>query len=339
MRIWIDIENPPQVQYLTPLAAAFEAAGAEVVITARDYGSTFELLAARGVPFHRLGTSYGKEKWRKATGLLGRTATLTRFFARRRPDAVVHAGRASALAASVLRVPSFSFRDYEFVNLTIDRLTRSFVVFPDAIDEASFTGQGIKAQRLVPFSGLKEDLSFAGIDPNTIPPHDLGRARDGLVRVLVRPPAEESHYYSSESGRVARALLARLAADELAQVVFSPRYPRQAAYLDEVDWHNEPLMIGESVPFMPLLNAVDAVVGSGGTMAREAAYLGLPAFSIFQGTIGGVDRHLEQLGRLELLASTADFDRLDLSRIERKPVLESNPDLPQEIVAAVVARL
>ena len=207
MRIWIDIENPPQVQYLTPLAAAFAAQGAEVVVTARDYGSTFALLEARGVPFHRLGSSYGKEKWRKAKGLLGRTAMLARFLARRRPDAAVHAGRASALAASSLRVPSFSFRDYEYVNLAIDRLTRSFVVFPDAIDAASFTEQGVRADRLLPFAGLKEDLSFAGIDPAEIKAYDLGAAGDGLVRVLVRPPAEESHYYSSESGRVFQALL------------------------------------------------------------------------------------------------------------------------------------
>ena len=76
-----------------------------LVVTARDYGSTFDLLEARGVTFRRVGTSYGKPKWRKATGLLGRTTTLTRVFARRRPDAAVHAGRASALAATVLRVP------------------------------------------------------------------------------------------------------------------------------------------------------------------------------------------------------------------------------------------
>ena len=52
MRIWIDVENPPQVQYLTPLADAFRQAGADVVLTARDYGSTYALLEGRGVPFH-----------------------------------------------------------------------------------------------------------------------------------------------------------------------------------------------------------------------------------------------------------------------------------------------
>ena len=40
MKVWIDIENPPQVQYLMPVATAFEEIGADVLVTARDYGST-----------------------------------------------------------------------------------------------------------------------------------------------------------------------------------------------------------------------------------------------------------------------------------------------------------
>ena len=152
-------------------------------------------------------------------------------------------------------------------------------------------------------------------------------------------PAEESHYYSSDSGRVFQALIARLANDERAQVVFSPRYARQTGYLDAVQWRRDPLVIGESVPFIPLLNAVDAVVGAGGTMAREAAYLGLPAFSVFQGKIGGVDRRLAEQGRLTLLTSSEDIERLDFRRIERLPMLDGNQDLPRQIVAAVRERL
>ena len=212
-------------------------------------------------------------------------------------------------------------------------------MFPDAIDPSSFTSQGIRADRLLPFVGLKEDLSFAGIDPAGVEAYDLGAADDGVTRVLVRPPAEESHYYSSDSGRVFQAVIARLASEELAQVVFSPRYARQTGYLDAVRWRRDPLVIGESVPFVPLLNAVDAVVASGGTMAREAAYLGLPAFSVFQGRIGGVDRLLAEQGRLTLLASSQDIERLDFREIRRLPIIDGNQNLPGQIVAAVRERL
>lgn len=339
MKIWVDVENPPQVQYLTPLADAFREAGAEVVLTARDYGATYELLEARGVPFHRVGASYGKAKWRKAAGVTGRTAQLVRLFARRRPDAVVHAGRAPALAGWLLRIPSFGLRDYEFVDVTVDRVTSNWVLHPRVLDTSVFLRQGVPERRLVPFEGLKEDLTFAGVDFASVEPLELPGAAPGLVRVLVRPPAEESHYYRSESGRASHDALRYLAGQERAQVVFSPRYPHQTAYLDEIEWHNPPVVMPESAPFLSLLKAVDAVVTSGGTMAREAAYLGIPSYSIFQGEIGGVDRHLADLGRLQLLGSPEEFERL---RIEPKPEpapLRENPRVREDVVEAVVGRL
>ena len=42
MRVWIDIDNPPQVQYLSPFERAFARLGAEVVVTARDYDQSFD---------------------------------------------------------------------------------------------------------------------------------------------------------------------------------------------------------------------------------------------------------------------------------------------------------
>ena len=340
MHIWIDVENPPQVQYLTPLAGAFREAGHDVVLTARDYGATYALLEARGVEFHGIGASYGKAKWRKAGGLLRRTAALARFFARRRrPDAVVHAGRAPAFAARLLRVPSFALSDYEFVDVTAIRATRSWVLHPRVFDTEVFVRRGVHADRLLPFDGIKEDLTFAGVDFAAVEPLELAGARDDLVRVLVRPAAEESHYYRPESGRLSYELLRHLAAEKGAQVFFSPRYASQTTYLAGVTWQNEPVVVPESSSFLPLLRSVDALVASGGTMAREAAYLGIPSYSIFQGAIGGVDRYLAAEGRLVLLGSVDDFERL---RIERKPglrPLDTNPQLAHQLVEEVRTRI
>jgi uncharacterized protein len=338
VRVWVDIENPPQVQYLTPLASAFADAGADVVVTARDYGATYDLLEARGIPFRRVGSSYGKEKWRKATGLATRTGALVRTVGGRRPDVVVHAGRAPALAASVLRIPSFCFLDYEFVDVAVARVTRSFVVHPRVIPASAFTRRGVREDRLLDYDGLKEHLTFAGTDLAAVEPLELEGSADGCSRILVRPPAEESHYYRSESGSVARALVAYLAEQDGVQVVFSPRSADQASYLDDLSWQVQPIVVAGSTPFLPLLYSVDAVVASGGTMAREAAYLGIPSYSIFQGDVGAVDRHLESLGRLEFLASSEDFARL---RLEPKPepvALTARTSVPDQVVDDVSRR-
>jgi predicted glycosyltransferase len=340
LRIWIDIENPPQVQYLLPFTAAFERAGADVVVTARDTGITLDLLRTAGVDFNHVGQSYGKTKWRKALGLLGRVRALESFFrGRKRPGALVCAGRASALVARRRGVPIFNLSDYEFVDLRIDRLTSSYVVFPDVIERAAFLEQGVRPDRLIPYRGLKEDISFASIDLHEVAPHLFpGVEDDGPAKVLFRPPAEESHYYSSASGRLAHELLEHLAGEESAQVILSPRYEWQADYVDGFSWSNPPVVLREPVPFVPLLLGVDAVISAGGTMLREAAYVGVPAYSIFQSRLGGVDRHLAGLGRLTLIGSAADFGKLRPEKRDGLEPLAGNPGVLDELVQAVLAR-
>jgi uncharacterized protein len=339
VRVWVDIENPPQVQYLLPFKEAFEQAGHEVTLTARDYGITFELLAKRGVEFHSLGSEYGKGKARKILGLLGRIGRMRAFFrGYPAPHAVVHAGRASEFVARLLRIPSFALVDYEYVDLTAERLTRSYVLYPDVIETAVLRARGIREDRLLPFRGLKEDISFAGLDLESVAPYELPGVPEELVRVLFRPPAEESHYYKSESGRLALDLLGHLAREESAVVVLAPRYPRQADYLRRYEWRNEPVVLAEAAPFASLLKSVDLVVSSGGTMVREAAYLGVPSVSIFQGEPGGVDRHLASLGRLRLVGSPSDFSELGLAKVNGARPLASNPDLLDELVLMISER-
>jgi predicted glycosyltransferase len=98
-------------------------------------------------------------------------------------------------------------------------------------------------------------------------------------------------------------------------------------------------VLGEPVHFVSLLRGVDLVVSSGGTMLREAAYLGVPAYSIFRSRIGAVDRYLESIGRLRLVSSAEDFERIELAPAERKPVLASNPRLGEDLVAEIMSRV
>ena len=97
------------------------------------------------------------------------------------------------------------------------------------------------------------------------------------------------------------AMLEGLAARNDVQLVLHPDTTHQIAYLDRFVWLQTPIVLRRATPFVSLLLAVDAVMSSGGTMLREAAYLGIPAFSIFQSAIGAVDRYLETTGRLGIL--------------------------------------
>jgi uncharacterized protein len=340
VRVWIDIENPPQVQYLLPFKGAFEAAGAEVAVTARDYDMTYALLEQRGVEFGRIGARAGAGNRRKVAAALGRARALRAAFGRRpRPVALLSAGRGAVLAARSLGIPTFVFGDYEFTDARIYRLTGSYVLYPDVIDRKVQLERGFPERALIPYRGVKEDLTFAGLDLDAVPAHSFpGLEGSTLARVLFRPPAEESHYYSDESGNLAMATLEHLAGQPDAVTIFSARYPRQVEYVSRFTWANEPVVLDRAVPFLELLKAVDAVISGGGTMLREAAYLGVPAYTIFRGRPGAVDRHLESLGRLHVIARPDDLNGLAFERGAGRPVLNSNPHLLEELVQAILAR-
>jgi predicted glycosyltransferase len=340
MRIWFDVDNPPQAQYLLPLGQTFEDAGDDLLVTARNYGITFDLLKQRGTPFVPVGQRFGKTRLAKAFGLVSRALALVAAVRRAGGvDALVSSSRPSALAARLLRIPAFIVCDYEFVDLQTYRRLDVHLLFPDVINPSVFLGQGFEGSRLMPFHGLKEDLSFSGAPIESLPPYAPAAIDDQLVRALFRPPADESHYYTERSGSLAWDLLAYLAAAENVVVLFAPRYPRQQREVGRFAWRNQPVLLDEAIPFVPLLKASDVVFSSGGTMLREAAYMGIPTYSAFGGRKGAVDTYLEAIGRLQFLDSPADFQRIALEKRDGYRPLRANPALPVQLLEMIRERV
>jgi predicted glycosyltransferase len=338
VRAWVDVDNPPQARYLLPLARRFELAGHDVLLTARAYGDTIAILRSEGAAFEAIGSSFGKGLPRKLYGVGRRARTLVDFVRRQATpvDLLLTGSRAATLAARRLGIPSFVIIDYEHVNLLFYELSGSHILYPSVIDARAFRRRGVTRKHLMPFEGLKEGISFADLDLASIAPHEFAGGEAAAVRVLFRPPAEESHYYRSESGDLSLQLLRYLAAAD-ARVVFSPRYARQVEYLDGIPrWTHEPIVLREPVPFVSLLKGVDAVVSAGGTMLREAAYLGVPAYSIFQGRIGAVDRYLASINRLSLLASASDFSRLELTQSRTISPLQQDSDAAEAVLQMIL---
>jgi predicted glycosyltransferase len=336
MLVWIDIENPPQVQYLAPFKRRFEELGAQVAVTARDYGIACELLRNRGIEFSAVGGMFGRSKLRKVAGTVSRARQLAALFRGRRPDLVLSASRPAALAARLLRIPAFIIDDYEYADVRVYALMRCWLLHPDVIPAEVLCKRGLRPDQLVPFRGIKEDISFADADLAALERH---RSPGGPVRVLFRPPASEAHYYDNHSGELSARLLAHLSRREDVVTVYAPRYEWQAAGPSKLEWRNPPERVEGAAEFLSLLASVDAVISSGGTMVREAAYLGIPAYSILQSRIGAVDRYLESLGRLRILSRPEDFDRLELRPLESLSPLPSNPGLLDELVGEVTRRV
>jgi predicted glycosyltransferase len=74
-----------------------------------------------------------------------------------------------------------------------------------------------------------------------------------------------------------------------------------------------------------LIEASDLVVSAVGTMTREAAALGVPAYTTFGGRLGGVDEALIGEGRLRPLTDPRGIDvrkrPAAVNRIRRDPAI------------------
>jgi uncharacterized protein len=314
VRVWVDITNSPHAVIFRPLIARMRARGHEVTVTSREFAQTVGLLDRFGIEHEVVGAHGGASRRGKARAMVGRSAALARFAHGGRFDlAVAHGSTDQPLAARLAGTPQVTMFDYEFaaaMHHWNGRLA-SRVLVPAAIPEEALARYGIRPPRLVRFPGLKEEYYLADHALDAGVGDELGLDRERLVAV-VRPPPEVTLYHRGASTDLFAAVLARLLAAPAVQTVVLPRTEEQRAALA-----GGPAIVPERPVDGPsLVAAADLVVSAGGTMNREAAALGVPAYTPFAARLGAVDRRLIDEGRLRRLERAED---LDLRRRERGP--------------------
>ncbi|MEE9270925.1 MAG: DUF354 domain-containing protein [Candidatus Krumholzibacteria bacterium] len=299
--IWIDLDNSPHVLLFEPLIAELQARGHETVVTARDYGFTFEMLDQKGIPYDPVGWHPGRNIVRKVVGLASRVGALMRWARGRHIDVTVsHGSRGLVLASSLLRIPCLTMYDYEFVATGIYRLS-SKILLPDILSDDAVSNLGGARCRVTRYPGLKEEVylgSFAP-DPSIKDTLDIP---DNKVVVVVRPPATEAHYHSEVSDRMFDAVLDRLRTSDNVVGVIVPRTQVQAQLLaGSIRDSNSIRLLTSPVNGPNLIWHADLVVGAGGTMNREAALLGVPVYSAFMSRPGEVDQAFARQGKMTFL--------------------------------------
>lgn len=306
MRVWVDVTNSPHVVIFRPLIERLRTRGHEVTVTSREFAQTIGLLERFGIEHTPVGAHGGGSRGGKARAMARRSRDLIAFARRERFDlAVAHGSTDQPIAARLAGTPQVTMFDYEYaaaMHHWNGRLATRVLV-PAAIPEGALSRYGIRPPKLVRYHGLKEEYYLAdhAIDPGVL--GELGLDPEHLI-VVVRPPPEVTLYHRGASTDLFAATLARLLAEApRVRTVVLPRTQAQREAL-----------IGSAaiVPERPidgpsLVAAADLVVSAGGTMNREAAALGVPAYTPFAARLGAVDRSLIAQGRLRRLTSPDDL--------------------------------
>jgi len=319
VRVWVDLTNSPHVLVMRPLIDAMRADGHEVEVTARDFAQTLDLLERFGMAHTAIGRHRGERLASKAAGLASRSGALVRW-ARGRGFHVAlgHGSNDVSVAAALLRIPSATAFDYEWaaVQHSVNcRLARAVVV-PDAIPPERLDRYGARG-KLRRYEGLKEEYYLSGFEPSTEVLEELGLDR-GEPLAVVRTPPEVSLYHRFENDLFPR-VLERLR--ESAQTVVLPRTAAQREELARLGGYVVP---ERAIDAQSLMAHSDIVVSAGGTMNREAAALGVPVFTTFEGRPGAVDEALITQGRLRRL-SNPDEVIVEKRGEEAGPVVRRDP--------------
>jgi predicted glycosyltransferase len=318
VRIWIDLDNTPHVPFFVPIIRELERRGHTVVISARDAFQVCELADRKGLHYAKIGRHYGKNMLRKLFGLFWRSAQLVPFYFRHRPGlALSHGSRSQFLLANLARIPTVLAVDYEH-SKTIRPARPRWMIVPEALSGEKLL---VKGARRCYYRGIKEDVYAPEFEPDPSLPAELGFQPEDII-VTVRPPANEAHYYTPESDSLLIILMARIKRTPGIRAVLLPRNQMQARFLRKTypEWFagDKTVIPGRVMDGLDILWNSDLVVSGGGTMNREAAALGVPAYSIFRGASGSVDRMLEQDGRLNMIRNAEEVEtRIRFVRRER----------------------
>jgi uncharacterized protein len=306
MRVWVDLTNSAHVVVLRTLVELLEHEGHEVTLTARPLSHTIELLDDWGHPYTSIGRYGGAGRAGKGLAASARAAQVLRFARGKGFEyGLAHGSTDMPPVARLLGIPNTTMFDYEWAALQHQLNCRlaTRVLVPDAIPAERLARYGARPPKLVRYPGLKEEYYLAEFEPDESELSKLGLDRSGVIAVVRTAPSYALYLGGSENPLLPRVLQRLL--EDRAQVVVLARTNEQRAALNDLDGR---LVVPErAVDGRTLAASADLVVSAGGTMIREAAVLGTPVWSIFEGRRGAVDEQLEREGRLRFLHDASEL--------------------------------
>lgn len=319
MRIWIDLCNSPHVVFFAGLIRELQSAH-DVVLTCRPLADTVGLLEQQGFAYHVVGRHYGRSRARKAVGFLVRAWQLYAFLRGKGIDvAVSHSSFYSPAVASLLGARCIYLNDNE--HAFGNRISFPFadeIMIPEHLGVAKVLRQGARRQRLTPYPGVKEGVYLWACAP----PAGGGKPpepENGRKVVFVRPEPSSAEYYRGRMNFMDRLLIEL---KDAANVVLLPRGKAQADHYRRSEFRGVTIP-AEPVRLTDLARRCDLFIGAGGTMTREAAVLGIPTISVYQGALLDVDRYLIRQGlMMHRKDLTSDFVMQCLRTRSRRPADE-----------------
>ncbi len=330
MRIWIDLANSPHVHIYSPLRRHLEAKGHEIVFTLRDFAQTVEMARLHQIQGEVISGHGGNSYAGKSRNLAARSLRLVKHLKQQKIDlALSHNSYTQIIAARILGIPAVTMMDYEGqpANHIAFRLAKRVVV-PEYFPKAKLEAFGARANKVSFYPGFKEQIYLKGFNYRPQFKEELyqtlGWKQSDSIQdkplVVVRPPATMAAYHRFKNP-LFDTLLHQLNQNPSIYLLVLPRTPQQALDLNR-NYRNLSIP-PHALDGCSLVAAADLVISAGGTMNREAAILGTPAYTLFAGALPAVDKALIKVGRMKSVRTRGHLQSIELKpKGESKALLE-----------------
>lgn len=273
----LDVATPKDSIIAYYITKRLDKIGLEYVVFARHSTQTIPLLNHFGIE-HVITGRYGYTIEDKYVATLEQERRMLDYIIENGKPSVLwtHGNVAGVRTAYHLKIPIIYSNDTPHnepvVRLTVPLATK--LISPEAIPKCKWVSKGLEDHKIIQYRGTEEVTwvkDHLKVDRPRILKKYLGEIPDRLIVIRT------VEYYSSYSHGIKydlKPLVEKLS--KYAKIVVIPRYGDEKNRFKGVE---NLVILDRPVYAVELLAASDMVIASGGTMAREAALLGVPTIS------------------------------------------------------------
>ncbi|MFX0075227.1 MAG: DUF354 domain-containing protein [Candidatus Hermodarchaeota archaeon] len=336
-RIWFDIEEPKTAIMFNSLIRKFQNEDAELLITARDYDSTFQILDDLNIKYHKVGKHGGEKLEDKLETYINRLTELFPFVTNFNPDYFVTFSSVEGARISYgLKIPSIGYND-EPRNIPVCKLIFPYldkIIIPACIPEEWYVNLHADPNKLLKYNGIDEIAWLSDYEPNPeiLNIHSLEKGKFVIIR---SEPSFASYFIDTlkpEETLISQFFPPIFTRHPDLKYFLIMRTEKQEKFLKKQlrEYADNPNVI--IVRYMP--NMVDLcyysalVISGGGTIVRESSLLNIPSIEFFPGDTAPQEHFLIENGfplihlreseeivnkSIEVLSSNPDSNRFDKS--------------------------
>lgn len=294
MRVWVDLLTPKQILFFAPLIDMLKSEGAEVLPTSRRYREVGPLAERAGLELEYVGDRGIRGQEDQLLAATRRQAEIIPIVKKFNPDVAVSI--ASAVCARVafgfkIRHVAVNDSPHSEVAGRLSIPLSYHLLCPWVIPMRAWAKYGMEKRRITTYHAL-DPVAWLRRAPLHGPAPNLDTSKKTIT---VRVQESDAPYLAdADISWTDRVLGALLNAFPESNLVALCRYDYQVAEV-RAKFGSKWIVPSDVVSGHDLLSATDLFVGMGGTMNAEAALMGIPTISAFQGSLY-TDMYLESVG-------------------------------------------